>query len=221
MGRLAFDLETKAVDEDGTIEGLAAGYGNVDYGGDMIMPGALARSLRGRKSIPMLMFHDMTRPAGVWTGFEETPKGLKVSGRFAMKTMQGQEAHALVVDGAIGALSIGYATVKEQVVDKVRQLKEILLHEVSLVTIGMNPAALVTRAKAFETIEGAIERLKAGERLTERDWEALLKAQGLSNAEAERAIRKNFNGQAEPAVIGQGEPDASASLFAELAKALA
>ena len=45
MNHLDFILDTKAVTEDGQIEGLAAGYGNIDAGGDVIVPGALARSL--------------------------------------------------------------------------------------------------------------------------------------------------------------------------------
>jgi HK97 family phage prohead protease len=124
MNHLDFVLETKAVTEDGQIEGLAAGYGNVDAGGDVVMPGALARSLTARKSIPMLMYHDQTRPAGVWTDFAESPGGLIVKGQISMSSQIGREAYGLVRDGAIGGLSIGYRTVREQQVGKTRQLIE-------------------------------------------------------------------------------------------------
>jgi hypothetical protein len=81
----------------------------------------------------------------------------------------------------------------------VRELVEVFLHEVSLVSIGMNPKALVSGVKE---IEDSRNRLAAGERLTEREWEGLLKdAFGLSNAEAERVVRVH------DLRIGQGEPD--------------
>ena len=142
MNHLDFILDTKAVTEDGQIEGLAAGYGNVDAGGDVIVPGALARSLRGRTSVPMLMYHDQTRPAGIWTDFAESRDGLVVKGQLSLSSQIGQEAHALVRDGAIGGLSIGYKTIREQIVGKTRQLLELALYEVSLVTIPMNERAV-------------------------------------------------------------------------------
>lgn len=46
MSELGFGFEIKAIDEAGYIAGVAAGYGNVDHGGDMIMPGALTTSVR-------------------------------------------------------------------------------------------------------------------------------------------------------------------------------
>ena len=124
MNHLDFTLDTKAVTDDGLIEGVAAGYGNIDAGGDVIVPGALNRSLKGRKSVPMLMFHDQTRPAGVWTEFAESREGLIVKGQLSLSSQSGQEAHGLVRDGAIGGLSIGYRTIREQLVGKTRQLLE-------------------------------------------------------------------------------------------------
>ena len=53
MSELDFILDAKALADDGEIEGLAAGYGNLDFGGDVILPGAIAASIAGRKSVPM------------------------------------------------------------------------------------------------------------------------------------------------------------------------
>jgi len=193
MNELDFALDTKAIDEEGHIEGLAAGYGNVDHGGDMILPGAIAKGMRGRKSLPMLLFHDQKRPVGVWNEFNETDQGLVVKGKFSLASADGREAYALTKDGALSALSIGYNAIKEKVVDGVRQIAELLLHEVSLVTIGMNAKAQIRRVKEIEDI---LTKLRAGDRLQEREWEALLKKQfDLSNAEAERAVRINLKGR--------------------------
>lgn len=175
MNHLDFVLDTKAVTEDGQIEGLAAGYGNVDAGGDVVMPGALARSLMARKSIPMLMYHDQTRPAGVWTDFAESPGGLIVKGQISMSSQIGREAYGLVRDGAIGGLSIGYRTVREQLVGKTRQLLELALYEVSLVTIPMNERAVITGVKSL---------VEHGQLPTLREFEGFLREAGFSKSQA-------------------------------------
>ena len=96
-------------------------------------------------------------------------------------------------------LSIGYDPTVKRMAGKVRELVEVFLHEVSLVPIGMNPKALISGVKQ---IEDSRNRLAAGERLSEREWEGLLKdAFGLSNAEAERVVRVH------ELRMGQGEPD--------------
>ncbi len=202
MNELDFELDTKAIGDDGSIEGLAVGYGNVDHGGDQVMPGAIAASLAGRKSLPMLLYHDQKRPAGIWSSWQETADGLLVKGRFAMSSPTGKEAHGLAKDGAIGGLSMGFKTIKQRMEGKARQLLEVALHEISLVTIPMNDR---TRVISVKDIGDLRDRLAAGDRLTARDWEGLLrKSFELSNAEAERAVRLNFKG-------GQGAPDATAN----------
>jgi HK97 family phage prohead protease len=184
MNHLDFALDTKAVTEDGQIEGLAAGYGNVDAGGDVIVPGALARSLKGRTSVPMLMYHDQTRPAGVWTDFIESRDGLVVKGQLSLSSRAGQEAHALVRDGAIGGLSIGYRTIREQLVGKTRQLLELTLYEVSLVTIPMNERAVITAVKSF---------VEDGRLPTLPEFENFLREAGFSKSQATAIAGKGLS----------------------------
>lgn len=195
MNELDFALDTKALDDTGHIEGVAAGYGNVDFGGDVMLPGSIAKSLEGRKAVPMLMYHDMRKPVGVWNDFKESGEGLIVKGKFAMSTRFGKEAFGLVKDGAIGGLSIGFGDVKAKMVGKVRHIASAFLHEISLVTIPMNAKAQILGVKELEDI---INKLRAGEQLQEREWEQLFKKQfDLSNAEAERAVRINLKGRGE------------------------
>ncbi len=194
MNELDFPLDVKNIDADGWIEGIASGYGNVDHGGDIMLAGAITKSIEGRKSLPMLLFHDQKRPVGAWREFNETPEGLHVKGRFAMSSRDGQEAHAMTKDGALAGLSVGYRTVRDRIVGKARHLAEVALHEISLVTIPMNGKALITSVKG---IEDARDKLAAGERLTEREFDVFFKALGLSNNEAERAVRINLKGQGE------------------------
>lgn len=204
MDELDFALDVKSINDDGDIEGLAVGYGNLDHGGDIVMPGAITASIASRKSIPMLLYHDQKRPVGVWNRFSETAEGLLVKGRFS-PTIAGREAREDAKCGALSGLSMGYNTVRQKFEGKARQLLEVALHEISLVTIAMNDKARVMRVKEVEDLRG---RLAAGDRLTEREWETLLKKGfDLTNSEAERAVRIHLK-------KGQGEPDGTADPMA-------
>lgn len=203
MNELDFTLDTKALDDEGHIEGLAAGYGNVDHGGDIMLPGSISKSLQGRASIPMLRDHDMKRPAGVWKEFVETSDGLLVKGRFSMNTHDGKEAYHLVRDGAIAGLSVGMGDVKAKTVGKVRHIESAYLHEVSLVAIPMNSKAAIITVKDI---------LDGGELPTVRQFEEFLRDAGGFSKSLAAAIAS----KAQP-LLNRGEPDAADELAQFLA----
>lgn len=184
MSKLAFSFEVKNLDEAGHIEGIGAAYGNVDFGGDRIVPGAFAKSLVGRDGVPMLMYHDMKRPVGRWSKLEETEAGLLVSGKISIKTRDGGEAYELVKDRALSGLSIGYDTIRKRMVGKVRELIELGLHEVSLVTIGMNPLAGVSGVKDI---------LDGGQIPTLPEFEEFLREAGFSKTQAAAIAGKGLS----------------------------
>lgn len=186
----ALRFEVKNIDEAGYIEGLAAGYGNVDHGGDRILMGAAAKSLQATPSVPMLLYHDMKRPVGRWGKLAETDAGLAVEGKISIKTRDGGEAYELTKDGALSGLSIGYSPTIKRMVGKVRELVEIAVHEVSLVTIGMNPLATVIGVKSTDVFT----RWQSGVRPQRRELETMLKdGFGVSNSEAERMANALLN----------------------------
>lgn len=195
MSELGFGFEVKSIDEAGYIAGVAAGYGNVDHGGDVIMPGALTKAIAGRSSVPMLLFHDHKRPVGSWSKFDESGEGLRVEGRIAIKSDGGREAHALVEAGALSGLSIGYKTLRHKFEGKIRQLHELSLHEVSLVPVGMNDRAVITQIKSM---------VEAGELPTVREFEEFLRDAGGFSKSLAAAIA----GKATPHL--RGEPEAKA-----------
>lgn len=202
MNELDFALDAKALDDDGYIEGLAVGYGNLDRGGDVVLPGAIRMA---SKSLPMLMFHDQKRPAGVWSEFQDTADGLLAKGRFSMSTATGKEAHGLVKDGALGGLSMGYKTVRHNIVGKARHLMEVMLYEVSLVTIPMNEKTLIMSVKDI---------MDSGRMPTVREFEEFLRdAGGFSKSLATAIAAK-----ATPHL--RGEPEATADDVADFLKAL-
>lgn len=200
METKAFDFEVKA-DDAGVIEGYGSIFGNVDKGGDKVVPGAFAESIaqamKGARTIKMLWHHDPTQPIGVWDEVVEDNRGLKVKGRIITEVARAKEVLALVKNGVVSGLSVGYRTVKSRMEGDVRLLEKLELWEVSPVTFPMNDRAKVTSVKA-EGCDDIVEKLAAGDRLTEREFERLVKGLGLSNSQAERAARIHLKGQGEP-----------------------
>ncbi|MGJ0506167.1 MAG: phage major capsid protein [Methylocystis sp.] len=152
---LDLDLELKFAtgQETGAFEGLAAGYGNVDRGGDILAPGAFAESLAQHKAagtMPALLWqHDATQPIGVVDSLAETPMGLRIKGRLALDTIKGAEARSLAQMGALQGLSIGYRAIKAtRDARGVRTITAAYLGEISFVTVPMNERAKITNVKA-------------------------------------------------------------------------
>ena len=160
MDYAASPFEIKALSDSGAIEGLLAGFGDVDHGGDKLLPGSLSKSLAARTTpLPMLLHHDMRRPIGAWKEWRDTAEGLYVKGSLTLSTRDAQEAHALAKDGALTGLSIGWAPVKESTDHKgVRTVTEAELYEGSLVTVPMNDRTRVTAVKSI-TSAGDIREL--------------------------------------------------------------
>lgn len=215
-------LQLKSLEDSGEFAGYGSVFGNVDSYGEVVMPGAFKRSLaehKRSKTMPKMFWqHDPYSPIGSWTEMAEDDTGLLVSGRLNMAVQKGAEAHALLKAGDIDGLSIGYRVIKADDDDEVVRLKELKLIEVSVVSLPANDQATVSAVKAAE-IETLRDRLAAGDRLTAREWEKLLKAEPfeLSNAEAERAVRVHgFTGQGDP-----DEPDEGHAFLAALSTQLA
>jgi len=143
-----------AVARDGVFEGYASLFGVVDLGRDMVMPGAFAASLarRGAAGVRLLWQHDPEQPVGRWLTVEEDGKGLFVRGLLNLRVARARELHALMKEGAVDGLSIGYRTVNARTEPRtgIRKLFKLDLWEVSLVTFPLLPAARVAAVKAVD-----------------------------------------------------------------------
>jgi len=199
-------MEIKALASDGEFEGYGSTFGGEpDSYGDVIAKGAFAESLDGHKaakSMPKLFWqHDSHEPIGKWLGAKEDDTGLLMHGKLNMGVQRGKEAYSLLKDGDVDGLSIGYRVQKHSVDDDtgVWTLEKLDLLEVSIVSIGANSHATVASVKAAKAAYDFTEKLKAGVRLTEREFETWLKGLGFSNSQAERAVRLHLKGQGEPA----------------------
>jgi uncharacterized protein len=136
----------------GVFVGYASLFGVRDQSGDMVMPGAFARSLKRRAAadVRMLFQHDPAEPVGAWLEMRETDRGLYVRGRLEPHVQRGGELLALLETGGLDGLSIGFKTVvaARQKLTQTRQLFEIDLWEISLVTFPMLAGARVSELKA-------------------------------------------------------------------------
>ncbi|MEO0881486.1 MAG: HK97 family phage prohead protease [Pseudomonadota bacterium] len=118
------------------IEGYAALFGLEDASGDVVRAGAFSRSLRGGNARPMLLQHRSGAVAGRWVRLIEDGRGLYVRG-----LIENQSALALVVSGLDG-LSIGFRPILwHRLAGGGRELTDVELVEVSLVSDPMQRAA--------------------------------------------------------------------------------
>ncbi len=156
-----FQLKKLTVSEaDGTFEGYAATFGNIDLGDDVILSGAFKRTLKNNKGkIPILDSHNQTKQIGWNLEASEDARGLYVKGHLNLEVQAAKEKYALLKQAAsIGAragLSIGFRIVKadrDPAQNQIRRLKELQLIEYSVVTFPMNPQASVTAVKYLSDI---------------------------------------------------------------------
>lgn len=143
-------LALKSLSDEGVFAGYASVFNVVDSQHDMMLPGAFASTLYGRKrEIKLLWQHDMREPIGVIEEVREDVNGLYVKGRLLMEIGRAREAYSLLKKGVVSGLSIGYSPLRYRLdADSgVRLLQSVDLWEISLVTFPANQAARVTVVK--------------------------------------------------------------------------
>lgn len=126
--------------------GYAAIFDRPDRGGDVVRAGAFARSLARSQAVPLLWQHAPARPIGRVEYLKEDKRGLRVIGRLS-DGAAGREVAALLKEGAVKGLSFGYR-VRDAKGEGPRELTELELVEISLVTFPMQPKARVHAVEA-------------------------------------------------------------------------
>jgi uncharacterized protein len=86
-----------------------------------------------------------------------------VEGQLLLSDPTAAKAYQFLKAGIIRGLSIGYETVKSAFVDDVRELSELKLWELSVVTFPMNESAMVTGIKAMSDDDRAKHMKSIGE----------------------------------------------------------
>ena len=150
-------------------EGYASLFGVRDGAGDMVAPGAFAASLRqrGPAQVRLLYQHFAHAPIGVWDEIAEDSRGLYVRGRLSPDVEQARDVRALLAEGALNGLSIGFRTVRASRQATGRLLQQVDLWEVSIVTFpllaGSQVTAIGARSDLARVFADAGARLRAAE----------------------------------------------------------
>jgi len=144
----------KSVNEDDqslTIKGYASTV-NKDRVGDVILKDAWSKGGLNNylKNPVILAFHDHKRPIGKMIDYTVDEVGLKITAKISKAA---GDITDLIKDGVLQAFSVG-VRVKEADYDNGTDtflIKDVELHEVSVVSIPANQDSLFSIAKCFET----------------------------------------------------------------------
>jgi HK97 family phage prohead protease len=165
-----FTAETKVLDPaQGVVECVFSATGNVDRQGDRIVPGAFAKALAGKSSVPVVFAHawaDISQVLGRTTSMRELMPGdpslpdslrskgyggVKATIQFEMGVQSGREAFTHLKNGNLTQYSFAFDidTDGEKTEGNVREIKSISeLFEVTVALIGANQLTTTLIAKA-------------------------------------------------------------------------
>ncbi len=219
-----FKMSIKGIDDQaGTIQGNASVFGNIDLVNDIVETGAFAKTiLESGGKVPIINEH-WCGEIGLTKSLSENDAGLGFDGQLYIDNgnplNEVREARDVFVRvkrrnelGKPMGVSIGYSAVKKEYIEQdgrtIRVLKEVKLHEISIVSFAVNPLATVTGVKAFR---GLIENIKAGDVDKETLEEAIKSLQALLS-KLEPGDHSDSKGAADK---GEDEPDIH-SLLADI-----
>lgn len=143
----------------GELEGYVSVFGNVDQGGDVVLPGAFRNTLRywskQAQPLPLIADHELSTEGVIGSVHDarEDGTGLRVRARFSSDA-KAQSVRTKMIEGHVRGMSFTYEAVKHHlgtVAGKsVRYLQELKLFEATVTPFPMNTLA-VGSAKAAMT----------------------------------------------------------------------
>jgi HK97 family phage prohead protease len=146
-----------------TVTGYFSRFNNIDSDGDVLVKGAFDRTIseRGAKSlIPHILDHDIhltLKQLSKPKLYEKTDGGFFES--TISDTTNGIDTLKLYRDGVINQHSFGFKILQKEQKSDARYIKEVMLYEVSTVTLGANSDTPFTGFKSMSKPE-LIERYK-------------------------------------------------------------
>lgn len=198
LGKQFKSFEVKDLNYNGesrTISGYAAIFNNKDKAGDILLKGCFAKSIsdRGPEStandkIIMLWQHDTHEPIGRISVLKEDDKGLYFEAVID-DVERGNQAIKQLESGTLNQFSIGYSYVWEKCeYDSERDafiVKEVVLYEISVVSIGCNGLTEYLGLKAdgidpYEALKNDIESAIKGLPISKKEEIQTIIAKSLS-----------------------------------------
>lgn len=135
-----------------TIEGYAS-TNDVDRHGDIVPASVWQKGIENYLKNPVILaYHDHSEPVGRMTDHRVDEKGLFVKARISAAA---EDVFNLVKDGVLTAFSIGFRIVDAEYNSALELfvVKELELHEISVVSVPANQNTLFSLSKAFSTAE--------------------------------------------------------------------
>ena len=148
---------TKSLDDSGEIQSvMIEGYAStndIDRSGDVVSATVWEKGLENYVKNPIILaYHDYSRPVGRMVEHRFDSKGLWIKARISSAA---EDVFKLVKDGVMTAFSIGFRILDAEYnqMAEVFLIKEIELHEISVVPIPCNQNTLFNLSKAFDSAE--------------------------------------------------------------------
>ena len=189
--------------DGGTVRAYASTFDRVpDSVGDVVAPGAFDKTISNWKAsgkpIPLLWSHDTDDPfsnIGAATDYGTDERGLWFDAEFDAENEKAQYVRKLVKEGRVFQCSFAYAvkdaaTVELEDGQKVNELRELDLFEISIVQIPANQNATIEEVKSDEP------EVKAGRRNSKADADEIRSAIDYIDAaiESNNAAKSVLNG---------------------------
>lgn len=195
-----------------TIEGYAS-TNDADRQGDIVPASVWEKGISNYLKNPVILaYHDHSEPVGRMVDHRIDGKGLWVKARISAAA---SEVFNLVKDGVLTAFSIGFRIVDAEYnsAAELFVVKELELHEISVVSVPANQNTLFSLSKAFDTAE----EFKSFKMQFAPNSES---AKGLeSSTEASSEVKKEM--EMDPKQLEQLLADAASKAAEQTAKAIA
>jgi HK97 family phage prohead protease len=211
---LSFPASIKAASDQrtGEFEAIVSVFGNVDHGGDRVMPGAFTNTLAEWRAsgapIPVIWNHDWNNPLAHIGKADpeqarETDDGLLVRGQLDMHDSYAAKVYDLLAERRVKEFSFGYQVRDSEQKDGATNLTDLELFEVGPTLKGMNPATQLLAVKSFtraqaEAQQDLIDALTADDAAAVKRAAELLTAQLHADEKAGARLSKDTR-----AAIGQ------------------
>lgn len=183
-------VQIKGLSDTGEFTARVAEYNVVDLQNDIILPGSFKRAISQTSAagIPLLWSHDQATPVGKGT-LQDDPKGPIVNGILDRTDPAGELAYNRVLKGLARGVSIGFSLPNSSAVqytaEGVRQIKELMLHEISLVVVPAQQGATIMTVKQLADAARVLRALPA-----ELDGAMLRELKSLQDAITKRLARE-------------------------------
>lgn len=195
-----------------TIEGYASTT-DIDRQGDVVPVSVWEKGIQNYLKNPVILaYHDHSEPVGRMVEHKIDSKGLWIKARISSAA---SEVFNLVKDGVLTAFSIGFRIVDAEYnsAAELFVVKELELHEISVVSVPANQNTLFSLSKAFDTAE----EFKSFKMQFAPNSES---AKGLeSSTEASSEVKKEM--EMDPKQLEQMLADAASKAAEQTAKAIA